>query len=189
MKTTIGRTMIMIAALLLLVGAGTLAQAQRETIQAASMGQGTQLGRVTNITIIIEQYSTPEDQQILLQAFQAKGSQGLYNALYKMSSKGHVAITGTLGYDVTYIREFKTPTGRKIRLVTNRPVTMGELWTDSRSTDYNLTALELNLDANGKGEGTLLPACQFTLNKENEIEIEALQNPWKLTDVVNWGSK
>ena len=174
-----------VALLLLMVTAtpGNSAPRDGETYQANAFGQGTQMGHIFSVNITINQYSTPEDQKVLLDAFQAKGSRGLANALNKMSSKGRISITGTLGYEVTYIRVFQTPTGRKIRLVTNRPITFGEAWTDSRSEDYNLSAIEIDLTSDGKGKGTLLPACQFKINKENEIEIEALQNPWRLEDV------
>jgi len=156
-----------------------------EVFQAQAYGTSTQLGQNFNITIRIEEYSTPEDQQILIKAFEAKGMEGLTNALSKMSTKGRLAITGTVGYDVSYIRSFKTEEGRKIRLITNRPIRFGEAWWDGRSMDYNLSLVELNLsDIKGKSSGTLLPACQFKINKDKEVEVEAFQNPWKLTDVL-----
>lgn len=176
-------------AMLLLLATVSFAQNKRETFGATAMGgEGPYFGKTFNITIIVEEYSTAEDQQILMEAFQKAGNQGLVNALSKMPSKGHIAITGTLGYDVNYVRVFQTPTGRKIRLVTDRPITFGEAWTDSRSQDYNLSALELdinNADKNQSG-GTLLPACQFSVNKEKELQIEAFQSPWKLVDVIVW---
>lgn len=159
---------------------------KRETFQAQAMGQSTQLGQTFNVTVIIEEYSTPEDQQILVDAFGKAGQQGLVNALTKMKAKGRVAITGTLGYDVTYIREFPTEKGRKIRLVTNRPITFGEAWTDSRSSDYNLSALEMIVtEVKGQNVGTLVPLCQFKIDKEKQIQIEAYQNPWRLVDVLD----
>lgn len=161
-------------------------QAQREQFQAQAFGEGTQMGRTFGVTIIINEYSTAEDQKALIDAFGARGSEGLYNAVSKMSSKGRIAIPGTVGYDINYVKVFQTPGGRKIRIVTDRPITFGEAWADSRSRDYNLSALELNVNNEGKGNGTLLPACQFTINKERELEIEAFQNPWRLTDVFKW---
>jgi hypothetical protein len=159
---------------------------KRETFQAQAMGQSTQLGQTFNVTVIIEEYSTPEDQQILVDAFGKAGQQGLVNALTKMKAKGRVAITGTLGYDVTYIREFPTENGRKIRLVTNRPITFGEAWTDSRSSDYNLSALEMIVtEVKGQNVGTLVPLCQFKIDKEKQVQIEAYQNPWRLVDVLD----
>jgi hypothetical protein len=162
-----------------------------EEYQAQAMGQGTQLGRTFNVTIHIEEYSTPEERQVLVDAFTKSGSQGLFNALNKMKAKGRVAITGTLGYDISFARKLPTADGVKIRVLTNRPITFGEAWTDSRSMDYNLSAFELDLsNEKGKGTGILLPACQFNVNKKtNEIEIDNFQNPWKLLNVLDRSKK
>lgn len=172
-----------------LVFAGSSRSAQdekpkKQVFQATAMGEGTQMGRTANVTIIIEEFSTADDQQALLQAFQAKGMKGLTNALSKMKAKGRLAVTGTLGYDIAYARLITTDTGRKIRIVTDRVLRFGEVWADSRSTDYSLSAIELDLTTEkGKDTGVLLPACQFKLNKENHIEIETFQNPWKLVNI------
>ena len=164
---------------------GAREKSNYEEYQAQAFGQGAQLGQNFNVTVTIYEYSPQEDQQILLKSFTAGGMNGLVNALSKMKAKGHIEITGTLGYDVSYIRSFPTADGRKIRLVTNRPITFGEAWSDSNSMNYNLSALELDIsNVKGKSSGTLLPACQFKLDKENEIEIVNFQNPWRLTDVL-----
>jgi hypothetical protein len=102
-----------------------------------------------------------------------------------MNSKGRIAITGTLGYDVNYIREFKMPDGsRRIRFVTDRAIRFGEAWHSTRSMDYQLCLGELIITAQGsKNSGTLMPAALLRLNKEGELEIENYQNPWKLTNI------
>ena len=103
-------------------------------VQATAMGQSTQMGQIFNVTAIINEYSSPEDQKILLEAFQAKGNEGLVNALSKMPSKGRLAITGTLGGDLAYIRRFPQPDGSVvIRAITNRLLRFGEVWADTRS--------------------------------------------------------
>ena len=155
-------------------------------IQAQAMGQSTQLGQSFSLNLIIEEFSTADDQKALLQAFNEKKNEGLVNALTKMKSKGRMAITGTLGYDVAYARQFKLPDGStKIRLVTDRPITFGEAWSDSRSMDYSLSGVEVILTADGKkNSGILAPACQFKLDKENQLQLELYQNEWKLVDVM-----
>ncbi|MBZ5490757.1 MAG: hypothetical protein LAO76_07480 [Acidobacteriia bacterium] len=178
--------MVSAALVFFLVFISSPGQAQREQFQAQAFGEGQQMGQTFGVTITINELSTPEDQKVLIDAFASHGMNGLTNAISKMSSKGRIRMTGTLGYDVNYIRIFQTPTGRKIRLVTDRPITFGEAWGDRRSEDYSLSAIELDLGANGKGTGTLLPACQFKINKQNELEIEALRNPWRLSDVFKW---
>jgi hypothetical protein len=155
-------------------------------IQAQAMGQSTQLGRTFNITIIIQEFSTPDDQKALMAAFNEKKNEGLVNALSKMHTKGRMSITGTLGYDVAYIRHWKQPDGSiKYRLVTNRPITFGEAWSDSRSMDYSLSGVEIILSPDKKkNSGTLYPACQLKMNKENQLELELYRNPWKLVNIM-----
>ena len=47
-------------------------------------------------------------------------NQGLVDALSKMKVAGHIEVTGTLGYDCTYIREIPTATGRRSRHASRR---------------------------------------------------------------------
>ena len=158
---------------------------KRITIQAQAMGTSTQLGRTFNVTAIVNELSPPEDQAILLEAFQTKGNEGLVNTLSKMSSKGRLAITGTLGGDLAYIRRFQQPDGTVvIRMITNRLLRFGEVWSDTRSVDYQLSGLEIVVGKDKKkAEGTLLPAAQLKVDKKGQLEIETFQNPWKLTNV------
>lgn len=155
-------------------------------IQAQAMGQSTQLGRTFSVTLIIDEFSPPSDQQALLEAFTQKGNEGLVNALDKMHSKGRMSITGTLGYDVSYIRQWKQPDGStKYRLVTNRPITFGEAWGDTRSKDYSISGVEIVMYPDKKkNTGTLYPLVKLKLNKENQIELETYQNPWNLVNIM-----
>ena len=155
-------------------------------IQAQAMGTSTQMGQTFGITLIIEEFSPPSDQQGLMEAFTAKGNEGLTNALDKMHNKGRMSITGTLGYDVAYIRQWKQPDGStKYRLVTNRPIRFGEAWADSRSMDYSLSGVEIIMYPDKKkNTGTLFPAVKLKMNKENQLELETLQNPWNLVNIM-----
>lgn len=177
-----------IAGLILAVSASISAQKlpKQVYIQAQAMGQSTQLGRTFSVTLIIQEFSTPADQKALLEAFQAKGNEGLVNALDKMHTKGRMSITGTLGYDVSYIRMWKQPDGgTKLRLVTNRPIQFGEAWSDSRSMDYSLSGVEVVIYPDKKkNSGTLLPAVKLKMNKQNQLELETYQNPWKLVNIM-----
>jgi len=159
---------------------------ERITIQAQAMGTSTQLGRNFSVTAIINELSPPEDQKILLEAFQTKGNEGLVNALSKMPSKGRLAITGTLGGDLAYIRKFSQPDGSVMyRMVTNRLLRFGEVWADTRSTDYQLSGMEVTIAKDKKNsKGTLLPAAQLKVDKEGRLEIETFQNPWNLVNVM-----
>ena len=188
-KPNLGRFINGLALVLLVVCADASAQKKKnEHITANAMGTSTQLGRLVSVDIHINEYSSPADQAALLEAFKEKGSEGLTNAVDKMSAKGRLAITGTLGFDVNYIREFKMADGgRKIRFITDRPVRFGEVWASTRSMDYALSMGEIIISPVKKmTKGTLMPAAKFRLNKEKEIEIETFQNAWDLVNIKVW---
>ena len=159
-----------------------------ETIDAQAFGTGTQLGQNIGVTLNIYEFSTPANRQILVQAYQQGQNKGLVNALQKMKAVGHVEITGTLGNDCSYISMTRTPTGRKIVFVTNRQIRMAEAWTDSNSMSFDLTAgiLELNDQDKSKSTGNLYPAAQLVLDKEGQLQWDLLQNPWRLSDLLDW---
>jgi hypothetical protein len=161
---------------------------KNETIEASAMGTSTQLGQVVGISVEIYDFSTPEDRQVLVEAFEKGQNNGLVNALSKMRAVGHCSITGTLGYDVSFIRMIPTPTGRKIRWITNRLLRFGEVYADTQSQSFNLTAGEFDINDTDKSKstGVLYPACQLALDKEGQIQFQLNQNPWKLVDVIDW---
>ena len=164
------------------------AGAKAETIQASATGTGTQLGQVVSITLNIYEFSTPADQAVLVQAFDKGQNQGLVNALSRMKAVGHIEITGTLGYDCSFIKVIPTPTGRKIRFVTNRLIRFGEAYFDTQSQAYNLTAGEFDINDTDKKKstGVLYPAAQLVIDKEGQLQMELRQNAWKLVDVIDW---
>jgi hypothetical protein len=159
-----------------------------ETIEASAMGTGTQLGQMIGVTLDIYQFSTAEDRQILVEAFTKGQNQGLVNALSRMKAVGHCSITGTLGYDVSYIRMTNTPTGRKIVFVTNRQIRFGEAFFDTQSQAFNLTAGEFNLNDSDKNKstGTVYPAAQLIIDKQGQLQTDLRENPWNLVDVLDW---
>jgi hypothetical protein len=161
---------------------------KNETIEASAMGTSTQLGQVVGISVEIYDFSTPEDRQVLVEAFEKGQNNGLVNALSKMRAVGHCSITGTLGYDVSFIRMIPTPTGRKIRWITNRLLRYGEVYADTQSQSFNLTAGEFDINDTDKSKstGVLYPACQLALDKEGQIQFQLNQNPWKLVDIIDW---
>jgi hypothetical protein len=158
------------------------------TIDATATGTSTQLGQLVIVKVTIYNFSTPEDRAILVEAYKKGQNQGLVNALTKMKSVGRIAITGTIGYDLSFIRLIPTPTGRKIRFVTNRLLRIGESYYSTQSKEYNLTAgeIEINDSDKDKSSGVLYPAAQLVLNRDGELEWQLRQNPWKLQNIIDW---
>jgi hypothetical protein len=181
--------MSLLIGLLLITNARGFGQrGSTETIDATAFGTSTQLGRNVGVKIIIYEFSSPEDRDILVQAFKQGQNDGLVNALTKMTSVGKIQIPGTLGFDLSFIREIITPTGRTIRFVTNRKIAFGESYWSTQSKDFNLTAGEINLNDQdkSKSDGVLYPAAQLIVNKDGELEFNLNQNPWRLNNIIEW---
>jgi hypothetical protein len=176
---------------LLLAAAGPATSADdrpSETIDAQAMGTSTQLGKNIGIKVIINRFSTQEERQVLVDAFKRGQHQGLVKALQDMKPVGRIAITGTLGYDLSYIALIPSPTGRKIRFAANRWIRFGEAYHNTQSQAFDLTAGEFDLnDADkNKSTGVLYPAAQLIINKQGQLQFELRQNPWKLVNIIDW---
>lgn len=156
-----------------------------ETITAVVTGSGTQAGQITTMMFQIYEFSTDEDRQILLDAFQKGQNQGLFNALSKMKAIGRISLTNTLGMDISYIKMAPTPNGRKIRFVTNRTILYGETYADYSPQSFNLTGGELELNDTDRklSKGVLFPAAKLVLDKEGQLQVQLNQYAWQLSDI------
>lgn len=181
-------TVLLLGFFMIAAGYGRGQRGTTETIDATAFGTSTQLGRNFGVKILIYEFSSPEDRDILVQAFQQGQNNGLVNALEKMKSVGRISIPGTLGFDLSFIREIVTPTGRTIRFVTNRKIAFGESYWNTQTKSFDLTAGEITLNDSDKSKstGVLYPAAQLIINKEGELQFELNQNAWKLTNIIEW---
>ena len=168
-----------------------LAAAQLETIDATARGTGTQLGHTVSIKLIITRYSTPEDKQTLINAFKQGQQQGLVNALQRMPSAGRIQIPGTVGFDLAYVEVVPTPTGRRVRFITNRRIAFAEAAWNTRSRAFDLTAGEVNINDQEarQSSGTLLPAAQITINKDGDLQFNLFQNQFNLINIIDWKNR
>lgn len=182
----IARVLITIVLAVAAFQVGAQDKPKRETIQAQAMGQNRAAGKNFNVTVSIDSYSTSDDQRSLISAFNQRGQAALSKSLSKMQPKGRVAVTGTLGYSIAYVRTFPAENGRRIRLITDRPIRFLEARENGRSTDYDLSALELNLDNDkSKSSGSLIIGLRVKVDKDNQLVFESYgSGPWKLVNVM-----
>jgi hypothetical protein len=179
---------LLVATLVTAASRPGLARDKYETIGATIYGTSTDMGKNIGITLIIYQWSTPEDRQVLVDAFYKGQTAGLVSALQKMKPVGRIQIPGTVGYDVGYIELIPQPTGRKIRFITNRKILFGEAFMNSETKSYDLTAGEFYLDdqKKNKSTGMLYPACQLIVNSEGELQFNLFRNPWRVAGFIDW---
>jgi hypothetical protein len=167
------------------------AVAQVERVDATARGTSTQMGKDFQVKLTINRFSTPADTETLKNAFDKGGHDALVKALSKMKGVGRISLPSTTGFSIAYAMAIPTPTGRKIRFVTDRPVAILEQRNMTRSQQYDLTAgeIEINDQDKSKSAGVLYPSAKLTLNKEGQLQFELFQNPWKLVNIIDWTPK
>ena len=160
-------------------------EAMPEVFVGTVVDAGGAVPRATSarFTLHIDEYTTDAEASELLQVLAEHGPDGLEKALRKIE-KGWIRIGSSLGYPVSVTRTFDTESGRIIRVATDRPVQMFEVWHGLRSLDHPFGVLELRLDANDKGDGRLIAAAEVGFSKEGSLEIESLgTQPFRLLQV------
>ena len=168
----VSKSALAIVLLVAMISLPGFARDKYETIDATAYGTSTQLGRNVGVTLIIYEFSTPEDRQILVDAFQKGQNQGLVNALQKMKAVGRIQIPGTLGYDVSFIRliPYANRPQNPLRHQPQDQLRRSLYATASRS-QFDLTAgeLDLNDQDKSKSSGVLYPACQFVDQQRRRV--------------------
>ena len=142
-------------------------------------------GKSGIVYVIIDRWSTEQERQALVQAFEQKGPAGLVSALQKTERLGLLRTSTSLGWDLHYAVQVPTEDGgRRIIVGTERRVSD---WAASRDTktDYPFTLVELHLDRDDKGEGRASLATKITRSKDGKrIELENYSSePLRLQDV------
>lgn len=164
-------------------------ETKRETehfgASAYSMNRGATM---VGVDIRVKAYTDNDKTQQFATALVEGGQEALTKALEKSDDIGSIQLTGRVGfYDFKLIRSRPTPTGRRIVAVCDRPLQFGELYGGTRSTDYTIgiMILDLKQDKKGKevGTGTLYYAAKVKI-KNKTIKIEHFQlHPVRLVNV------
>jgi hypothetical protein len=131
------------------------------------------------VDFTIERWSTDAERKTLLSLIpeEHKDPQKLVRALQDMKSVGSLRTPQTLAWDLRYARQFKDAEGgRRIVLVTDRPIGFREAANSNRSMDYPFTILEIRLNAKDEGEGRIFGGSKIYVEK-GELVVE------------NWGTQ
>jgi len=135
------------------------------------------------LEITIDRWSSTAERQQLITTMVEKGQDGLLARLQKVPVKGRVRIPGwmgpdpnnyRLGWDLRYTWHEPLPEGgERFVIATDRYMSMWEVRNQPRTVDYPFTLMEIRFPKEGKGEGRMAVATQFTFDKKkNMIELE-----------------
>lgn len=153
---------------------------------ATAVGQGgAAAGRTFGLTVYVDALSSDGEAQELIGILKAKGQNGVVDAMEKMKDNGRVSPTGGVGTGMRFVRmRPNNKGGFHIVLATNRPISFPELYNGTRSTDYPIGIVVLDVDKDGKGTGSFAPVCKIKFNKKGELEVEHYgQKPFRLANV------
>jgi len=185
----------LLAALTVAAGAGlvwsgvALAAKPVEELRAFAVNMSnTSTGAARNsatVDITINRWTTDAERDRLVDVVKEKGADGLLNALRKMDEIGHIQSAGSLGYPLRFAREVPlSGGGRRIIIGTDRRMSFLELREQPRTVDYPFVIMDIRLNADGKGEGKLMPLAKINTDQDHIVEIENYASePVRLTSV------
>lgn len=152
-------------------------------ISASVIASNELASGVGTVQIRINRWSTDEDRTRLMTALRESGPQALLKELQKMPSVGTIRTPRSVGYDLRYARQAKVGDGRRIVIATDRPMDYWEAANSPRSVEYPFTVLQMQVDQNGKGTGTMSLAMKIVANDDLVILEDIASTPFRLTNV------
>jgi hypothetical protein len=159
-------------------------QPKRETFSALAYlpsGAGPAMvgaGARATVDVRISGYTSDEQAKAMAGLLVNSGPEALLKALEKAKSIGKITLTGRVGfYDLKLIRSHRTPEGRRIYAVGDRPIGFLEAYAGNRSMDYPFGILQIDLKPNKKGreegEGALIYSAKIKVLDGKSIDVES----------------
>jgi hypothetical protein len=162
----------LIAAVLL--PAAISAQDTEERFRAIAVVMGNvATGRNSHIDIVITRWTTPEEREALLTSLMTEDQSTFRDTLAKQEMTGWLKFPQTLRHEFRYawVRAQREDGSREIILATDRIIPFVEAWNRPRSFDYDVSLVEMELDANNEGSGVAAVGVKFKV-ENNTLTIE-----------------
>jgi hypothetical protein len=160
------------------VAGQTTGTPERFTAFAVNMGNFGPT-RTGTVEIVVTRWSTDDEREMLLGALLDKGPDALLDELRETRPVGYIRTPNSIGYDLHFAHNIPGEDGgRRVILVTDRPISFWEAANQPRSIEYPFTLIELRVNRDGEGEGKMSIATRITGNRELgliELEDYALQ--------------
>jgi len=178
---------------LIMVAASPVAAEEKleETYTAWAVAMGTSnppvipMGMNATLQIKITRWSTDQERVDLLTQLIENGQEAMVKALREQEETGWIRNTspprpafGTrarMGASISpserlrYAREFKGEGGkRRLVLALDRPISFVEGVRQPRFSDYDITLIVMDLDAEGNGEGQLAMGVRIAVDQEKK---------------------
>ena len=170
------RPFTIVPALVLAIGTLAFAQsnAQPERFTANAVSISPQYGTGQQIVeITVDRWSSAAEREKLVTALRQKGPDELLKQLQDTRPVGRIRTPDSLGYDLHYAwQQPNEDGGRTVVIATDRPIGFWEATRQPRSIDYPFTVIQMKLDRDGNGTGTMSYATRIVAHENNVIELE-----------------
>jgi len=161
-------------AVLVVLGHGAPAQSAQEDSEALSLrfsanaqALGAAISGMARVEITLSRWSTAEEGATLEGVFLEQGQAALVNVLQGLPEVGRIRVGTELSYPLQFAEATKTDTGWMVFIATDREIGAYEAYYNSRTLDHSLGLIQLVLDEDGNGEGTVVPAVRLAFDREN----------------------
>ncbi len=158
--------------------------AQPEEFNATAIVNNNLGSGAGRVIIRVTRWSSEAERNRLSSTLLKSGPEYLLDELRDMKSVGTIRTPDSLGYDLRYAhQEPGEDGGRRIVISTDRPIGFWEAVNRPRTIDYPFTVIQMQLDKNGEGKGTMSVATKI-IARGNTIELENFASaPVMLTEV------
>jgi hypothetical protein len=191
----LGRNKLVIAALGVMLGGAALASASQPG-RTEVRGGGVYSGYLDTqnaygpllFNLHVNSFATSGDVAAMETALRKKGQDGVVSVLDEIKPTGWLQLDHEVGYPVTVLGEKMAGDSRQVVAILHRPLALGEFWFGTRSLDYPFALVVLNVDENGTGTGTLIPAARLDMDGAGKLSFEDyLRLPYRIMAVRQTG--
>lgn len=184
MRTWIGILSLTAGLALATTVIGAQTSGEKEEFTAIAIVNNNLGSGAGTVLIDVTRWSTEAERTKLVDILLQKGPSELLDALQDTRPVGNIRTPDSLGYDLHYAHQ--TPTeegGRRIVIATDRPISFWEARNQPRTIDYPFTVIQMEINRDGEGKGTLSYATKITA-MHNIIELEDFAtSPVMLTEI------
>jgi len=157
----------------------------KEDFSAIAIVNNNIASGMDRVQIRVTRWSSVDERDRLAKTLLSRGPEQLLKDLMQIQPVGTIRTPDTLAYDLHYA--YQRPAedgGREIVLATDRPMSFWEVRNQPRSVDYPFTIIQMKLNRDGEGKGTLSYATKVRVVNDNTIELENFgSTPVMLTEV------
>lgn len=165
-------------------GAIVIGAEKREVFSATALSTGgPQPAVAERLTFAIDRWTTPDEAKQFEAALKRGGPRDVAEALRDLKEVGRISSPGSIGYPLQYAVQEIVDGTRHIILMTDRPMSFAEAWTQPITMDYPVTYIELNVDKDGNGSGKMMVATKLIPTRKLLVVEDWAAVPIRLNDV------